>query len=245
MTYIFIFIAPLLNFLLFESFFFKAGLFYAALAVSDILLLIAVRQISGRRITSLEFWNFSIFPVLFSTALAAYSLFVVNQLITQILFAVSLCFNYLYLKNIYRGERHEFLESISSFGNLLTMFFSFSVIYGMASFLGWPIWILSLGSTGAALLVIYQIFWAIRIRNANTLAFIMLIGLLLTQLVWAIYFLPFNFNALGLIATVCYYLIIGLVKLSLAEKLTSRSLKFYLALGILFFALIFLTAKWA
>jgi hypothetical protein len=245
MTYFFIFITPMVNFLLFEAFFFRAGLFFWVLAISNLLLLLAVTRITGKRITSWEFWNFSIFPVLFSSSLAVYSLLVVNQIVVQLLFVISLGFNYFYLKNIYRGERNEFLENISSYGNLLTMFFSLSSIYGLASFLGWPIWMLALGATAIIFVIVYQIFWANQIKADNVLAYVSLISLLLTQLIWAIYFLPFNYNALGLIATICYYLIIGLVKLTLAEKLTNRNLKLYLALGSVFLILIFLTAKWA
>jgi hypothetical protein len=244
MTYLFIFITPILNFVLYESFVFKAALFYSAIAVSNILLLVAVRIITKKKIITKEFWNFSIFPILFSSALAAYSLLIVNHLIIHLLFVLNLFFNYFYLKNIYRGEQKDFLENISSYGNLLTVFFSFSVIYGLESFLGLPIWLLVLCSAILIILVIYQIFWANKVKAESSLAYIFLAGVLMTEIVWSVYFLPFNFNTLGLIATICYYLLIGFIKLSFAEKLTGRAIKLYLASGLIFLIIILLTTKW-
>ncbi len=244
MTYLFIFITPLLNFLLFEAFFFRADLFYAALIISNLLILVAVRRITGKKITSGEFWSFSILPLLFSSSLGIYSLLVVSHVIIQLLFVLNLGFTFFYLKNIYRGEQPDFLENISSYGNLLTVFFIFAGIYGLEEFQGWPIWILILGLAALLVIVVYQILWANRIKAQNILAYIFLITLLLVQLAWAIYYLPFNYNTLGLIATIFFYLIIGFIKLSLADKLTRRNLKLYLGSGIVFLLLVFLTAKW-
>jgi hypothetical protein len=243
-VYFFIFLTPFVNFIIFETFFFKAGLFYAALAVSQLFLLVAVRVITGKRIISGEFWSFSIFPLLFSGSLAAYSLLLVNHVAIHFLFAINLFFTYFYLKNIYRGGQKEFLENISSFGNLLVIFFSFSVIYGLESFLGLPIWLLILGSAALVILLVYQIFWANAIKAENVLAYVFLSGLLLTEIAWAVYFLPFNYNTLGLLVTICYYLLIGFTKLSLGEKLTNRQIKLYLVSGLVSFLLILSTAKW-
>jgi Protein of unknown function (DUF5656) len=244
MIYLFIYLTPLLNFILFEAFFFRAGLFYGALLFSDILLAIAVQRLTGKKISSREFWNLTIFPLLFSSSLAAYSLLIVSHAVIQLLFLVNLLFNFLYLKNISRDAQGDFLENISSYGNLLTVFFCFSLIFGLESFLGISIWILILCSAAAVILVFYQIFWANKIRSENNPAYIILAGLLLTELAWAIYFLPFNYNVLGLLAAICYYLLIGFIKLSMADKLTGRNIKLYLVSGFAFLILILLTAKW-
>jgi hypothetical protein len=245
MVYFLIFLTPLLNFFLSEAFAFRAGLFFISLALTNIFYLVAVRVITGKKINTRDFWNFSIFPILFSSSLSIYSLLIVNHVIVHFLFVINFIFGYFYLKNIYRGEQKDFLENISSYGNLLTVFFLFSMIFGLESFLGWPIWILILCSSAAIILVIYQILWANKAKAENILAYVFLAGLILAQLCWAIYFLPFNFNTLGLLATICYYILIGFIKLSLANKLTARSIKLYLASGFIFLILILLTTKWA
>jgi hypothetical protein len=218
------------------------SLFYPALLVSIFLILLAVRIITGKKITQKEFWNFSILPVLFSSSLAVYSLLLVNQAVIHLLFLLNLLISYFYLKNIYPGKPN-FLENISSYGNLLVIFFSFSAIYGLEAFLGPPLWILILSAAAVVILAVYQIFLANKLSVSP--AYIFLVALLLAQLAWAIYFLPFNYNALGLIAVICYYPLIGLFKLSLVGKLTARSVKFYLISGLAFLILILLTTKWA
>jgi hypothetical protein len=245
MVYFLIFLTPFLNFILLEAFAFKASLFFISLTLINIFYLVAVRIITGKKMSTRDFWNFSIFPILFSSSLAIYSLLVVNHTIIHFLFVLNFIFGYFYLKNIYRGKQDDFLENISSYGNLLTVFFLFSIIFGLGSFLGWPIWILILCVAGAIILVIYQILWANKVKAENILAYVFLSGLILAQICWAIYFLPFNFNTLGLVAAVCYYLLIGFIKLSLANKLTNRSIKLYLASGFIFLLLILLTTKWA
>jgi hypothetical protein len=245
MVYLYLILTPLVNLALFEAYSFKSGFFYVALAISNLLLLVSVRQITQKKILSREFWNYSIFPVLFSSLLAAYSLLVVNTFVVQFLFLLNLVFSYYYLNNIYRSSKPDFLENISAYGNLLVIFFLFAGIYGFESFLGWPIWLLILAAAAIVSLVIYQVMWSNNIKTVNIFAYVFLTALLLVEISWAVYFLPFSYNTLGLIVAICYYLLIGFIKLSLAEKLTPRSSRMYLVAGFVFLTLILLTTKWA
>jgi hypothetical protein len=245
MAYFFIILTPIITFFLNEAFLFKVNLFYLSLGLTVLSYLVATGVITGKKPSSLDFWNFSIFPVLFSCSLSVYSLLIVNHAIIHFLFFLNLFISYFYFKNIYRGEKNDFLENISAYGNLLTIFFSFSVIYGLEFFLSWSIWILILCSSIIVIAIAYQIFWANRIVIKTSAAYIFLCGLLLAQLAWAVYFLPFNFNALGLIITICYYVLIGFIKLSLANKLTMRSVKMYLISSSVFIILLLLTIRWA
>jgi hypothetical protein len=245
MTYLFIYLTPLINTLLFEAFFFKASFFYIALILSNLLLLLAIRRITGKKINTADFWNFGILPFIFSNFLAIYSLLIVNHYVIQLLFALNFFFTLYYLKNIYKGEKGSFLENISSYGNFLGIFFSFAVIYGLRAFLDTSIWILVLAAAFVIILVVHQTFWAYKIRFTAGIIYIFISCLAIIQIAWAIYFLPFNYNALGLILAICYYVLIGLIKSSFAGKLTSRNLKLYLISGLGSILIILLTAKWA
>ena len=245
MTYLFIYLTPLINFLLFEVFFFKASFFYTTLLLSNLFLALAITRITGKKINTVEFWNFCILPLIFSNFLAAYSLLVVNHYIIQFLFVINLFFILLYLKNIYQGERGGFLENFSSYSNFLAIFFSFSVIYGLKVFLDMPVWILVLVAAVVIVLVIHQIFWAYKVRFEASIIYTLISCLVLVQIAWAIYFLPFNYNTLGLILAICYYMLIGLIKSSFGGKLTSRNLKLYLISGLGSILILLLTAKWA
>jgi hypothetical protein len=244
MTYLFIFLIPLVNFFIFEAFFLRPKLFYAALIVSSFLFLLAVKKITGKKTKDKEFWNFSILPILFSGSVAAYSLLITNHFFVHLLFLLNFAFSFYYLKNIYQGKQGEFLENISSYGNFLIVFFSFSVIYGLKTFLNVPVWILISVAAVVMILIISQIFWANKVTSRSNTIFIFIACLILTQLAWVLYFLPFNYNALGLILAICYYVLIGMIKLCLSEKLTARNIKLYLISGLSGIFLILLTAKW-
>lgn len=245
MTYFFIYLTPLVNTLLFEAFFFRASFFYIALASSNVLMFLAIAVVTRKKINSAEFWNFLILPFIFSNFLAVYSLLIVNQYIIQFLFALNFFFTVFYLKNIYKGKMGGWLENISSYGNFLAIFFSFSAIYGLKAFLNTQLWILVLAATVVTILIVHQTFWACKIRFQSGFAHILISCLIIIQIAWALYFLPFNYNTLGLILAICYYMLIGLTKASFAEKLTSRNLKLYLVFGLGSILIILLTAKWA
>ena len=245
MIYLFIYLTPLANILLFEAYFFRADFFYIAVVISDLLLILAVAMITGKKIKSADFWNFCIFPVIFSSALAAYSLLIVNHILIQGLFALNLVLIVYYLRNIYRGEKTAFLENISSYGNFLAVFFSFSVIFGLKAFLNASIWVLVLAAAAVIILVIHEILWSYKVNFKSALPFIFIGCLVVAQIAWAIYFLPFNFNTLGLILTIGYYVMIGLIKANFGAKLTARNLRHYIISGLSCLIIVLLTAKWA
>jgi len=188
MAYFFIFLTPLINLALFELFFFRNSLFYWCLIISIALILVSVQIISGKKIFSRDYWNFCIFPVLFSGSLAAYSLLQVGNFTIQLLYLFDAIFIFYYLKNIYAGQRDEFLENISSYGNFFTIFFSFAAIYGLSDFLGAPVWILVLAAAAIITLIIYQIFWVNRVSLAAASTFMLLSCLTLIEIGWALFF---------------------------------------------------------
>lgn len=245
MAYLLIYLIPLANTVLFEAFFFRAGFFYIAIALSNVLMLLAIAGVTRRKINSVEFWNFFILPFIFSNFLAIYSLLLANQYLIQFLFALNLFFTFFYLKNIYKEGKGRWLENISSYGNFLAVFFSFSAIYGLKAFLNTEIWILALAAAVVAILIVHQAFWACKVRFQSGFAYVLISCLIIVQIAWALYFLPFNYNTLGLILAICYYMLIGLTKASFAEKLTNRNLKLYLVFGLGSIIIILLTAKWA
>lgn len=244
MTYFFIFLTPFISLALFELFFFRASLFYLAAILLGAWIVLAVKQVTGRKILDKELWNVSLLPLLLSSALAAYSILLVRGAATQLLFLADAIFLGYYLKNVYRGASQEFLENISASGSFLTVFFLFAAAYGLKVFLGIQIWVLILIMGAAVFLCAYQLFWASKIEWQKQSSYLLLICLVLTQLGWALYFLPFNYNFLGLILAICFYLLVGLVRPFLRGNLTAKTVKLYLFFGLASLAVIFLAAKW-
>jgi len=86
--------------------------------------------------------------------------------------------------------------------------------------------------------------WANRIDLKIGFFYILIISLVLTELTWSASFLTLNFYILGLILAVCYYILIGLTRFHLLDKLTKRLVKLYLFYGFGSILIVLLTANW-
>lgn len=248
--YIFVFLTPIITLLLLELFFFYPKFFYISLILVNLLIVISIKKITNPKTSLVNMLNSLILPILFSTSLMIYSILLTSKFFIHFLFIVNFFFIYYYLKNIYLKGRESseaigFFENVSSYGNFLTLFFTFSAIYGMKSFLNTPIWPLVLIMAIIVLLVIYESLWTNRLKTNKNIIYIFLICLILTQIAWSIYFLPLNYNTLGLTLAICYYILIGVVRFFLRKTLDKKTIKLYLIFGLLSIVLIFLTASWA
>ena len=197
-----------------------------------------------------KWWNYLILPAVMSTLVLAYSVFMSRQLLIQLLFVFNLAFLYLYLRQVYYYLLNPLayevfsIENISSGANWLSFFFLAATVYGLQSFLNLPILWLALVILAVTALIIYQIIWANKIELKIVLPYLLISCLILVELSWSISFLPFNYNISGLALAICYYVIIGLVKNHLLDKLDAKRLRMYLLLGSISLFLILFTAKW-
>ncbi len=241
---------PILILILFEVFFFYPGMFYVSLVLANLLIFFAITQFSKASNADKERWNYLILPVCLVTSLAVYSTLLTNKIIVQTLFVLNIVLLYYYLRSVYyyliypAGYTPGTIENFSSFANLLVIFWSASVIYGFQSFLNLPIWLLIIVMLAAASLVIYQVLWSNKIDIKKSLIYILVGCLILVELSWAASFLPFNYNITGLIIAICYYMLIGLIRFYLLNKLDKKVVRFYLGLGLSSIILIILTAQW-
>ncbi|MDO8667968.1 MAG: hypothetical protein Q7K35_02605 [bacterium] len=241
---------PLLIFLLQEVYFFYPRFIYIAAVLAVLLIFFIVWQFGRASEIDKQWWNYLILPVIMSVSVMAYSVFISNKLIIQLLFIFNLIFLYLYLRHVYYYLLNPLayevlsLESLSSYVNWLAFFLLASTFYGLESFLNLPIFWLVLIMIGATVLLIYQIIWVNKIELKNGLPYILISCLILVELFWSISFLPFNYNIAGLSLAICYYVIIGLVKNYLLDRLDAAKIKMYLILGLVSLLLILFTARW-
>lgn len=241
---------PLLVFLLQEIYFFYPRLIYVIAVLAILLIFFVVWQFSRASIVDSQWWNYLILPAIMSMAVMAYSVLISNKLVIQLLFIFNIVFLYLYLRQVYyyllNPPAYEVfsLENISSYINWLTFFLLAAMVYGLESFLNLPIFWLVLIMISAAALLVYQIIWANKIEFRVGLPYILISCLILVELFWSVSFLPFNYNIAGLSLAVCYYIIIGLVKNYLLDKLDAVKVKTYLILGLISLFLVLFTAKW-
>ncbi|MBU1684290.1 hypothetical protein KKC56_02385, partial [Patescibacteria group bacterium] len=129
-------------------------------------------------------------------------------------------------------------------GNFLTFFFTSSVIYGLQSFIHAPIWMLMIIITPIIFLMTYNILWINEINNKENFIFILINYLILAEITWSLSFLPLNYHIIALILSICYYVLVNLLKLYLKNILTYKTIKLYLISGCAGIILILLTAQW-
>lgn len=241
---------PLLIYVLDEIYFFYPKLIYVAAVLINLLIFFAVWQFCRASQVDKQWWNYLILPAVMSTAIMAYSVFLSAKPVIQLLFVLNLMFLYFYLRHIYyyllNPSLYEIfsIENISSYISWLSFFLLSATIYGLESFLNLPIFSLALIMLAATALIVYQIIWANKIEFKRGLPYILISCLILVELCWSISFLPFNYNIAGLCLALCFYVVSGLVKNQLLDKLDATRVKMYLILGSVSLFLILFTARW-
>ncbi|MFH1823053.1 MAG: hypothetical protein ABH830_05130 [Patescibacteria group bacterium] len=225
-------------------------IFYFSIIFNTFLIFLSVWLFIKNSQDKKDWWNFSLLPVLFHISIAFYATLLNQRIIVHLLYILVFIFTYFYFRNIYAflvkpdTYKPRTLENISSYGNFLVIFFSFATIYGLQSFLNSPVWLLMLISIFFISLVVYNVIWANKIDYKIGLIFILICTLILVEIGWSLSFLPLNYNVLGLIIAICYYMLIGLVRFYLNNNLVKNILKVYLSLGIITIIIILFTASW-
>ncbi len=244
-------ITPVFIFSLFELFlvYQSRNFLYFAAILSCLLIFITTKFIVGRDFGS-RFFNYSILPALFVLSSFFYFLFLHSKIFLQLVFFVNLIFLYFYFKNLFllfnyaKFEKRDYFNNVFFYASFLVVFFFSSSFFGMLSLLGisvWPLIILVLPIFG---MLAYNIIWINKINLRLGLLYILLVCVVFFELTWVLSFLPFNYNILGLILAIFYYMFSGLLKFHLKNILNSKLVKVYLSLGFLSIIIILLTAKW-
>lgn len=243
-------IVPLIVYLLDEIYFFRPKFIYAAVFLIIIFLFFAAWSFCRASKNDKQWWNYLILPSAMSISTAVYSVFLSSKSVIQILFFLNLLFLYFYLRHIYYYLLNPALyevfsiENISSYLSWFSFFMISAVIYGLQSFLNISVSILAIIILAFSFLIIYQIFWAYKIEFEKSKLYIFISCLILAELYWSISILPFNYNISGLCLAVCFYVVSGLVKNYLLDKLDRKAVKMYLSVGVSSLFLILLTASW-
>src|SRR3989339_110018 len=159
-------------------------------------------------------------------------------------------FIYFYFRAIYyylvKTELYQvyFLQNLSSYGNFLAFYFCVSAVYGLNAFLKVSIWILIILLMLVIMAIMYQILWTYKIDLKTGYFYILLVCLVLVEIAWVASFLTLSYYVLGLLLAQCYYILTGIIKLHLRNRLSNRNLKLYLIYGFLSIFLVLLTARW-
>ncbi len=242
---------PVLCFLLLEIYAIYPKTFFYSLALSLVIISVSIFVLTKKSQTEHARWyNFLILPFFFLLSSSFYTTLLRSNFLVQLTLIISTLFLYFYYKNIYyyllrpKYYRETALENISSYGNFLIMFFAFSTFFGFQSFLNLKVWILILVSIPMIWLVTYQVMLTNKTPFKDSLVYIFLNTIILLELFWAASFLPLNYNGIGLILAICFYMLIGIIRFNLKGKAGEKKIKFYLIFGIISILAIILSSKW-
>ena len=234
-----------------EIMYFWPPMIYVAAAMSAIIILFAVRQISRAGQKREKFYIFFILPAIFALSTILFST-IVSRLLAQILYGVNAVFLYLYFRHLYyflhyprfARKSEESLRNLSSFGNFLAVFFASSAVYGLQSLLNVRIWILIFPLLVVLFSASFQVLRSNRIDRRQGIFYALVVSLVLVEAAWTVSFLPLNHYVTGSMMAIFYYMAINLTRFHLLNTLDNKTIKKYLTLGFLCLILIVLTARW-
>lgn len=248
-----IFLSSLLIFLLFEAISIWPQNF---LIFGAVMLLIGVSIsffILQKKSSALDKLLFLVTPVFFILSAILANMFF-DDPFHKTAFAIAIsAIIFLYLENLFAyfytpAKYHIYsLENISGYINLISVFFIAFFAYGIKVLFGMNIyWIVAIGiaSFAAIALFNYQALWLNRILHMEAKKHIFLAGFILAEIYFVIFFLPGSYYVAGLIFALAYYVLIGIIRYKLMDKLEKKIALKYLSIGSLMLLLILLTTKW-
>jgi len=241
---------PLLIWLGTQVFLAYPTMIYVVIVVSVLLIFFALWQFARASSVDKAWWNFLILPALLVLSVIVYSSLQTAGWFVQFLFFLNLVICYLFFRFSYYyllnplSYKISSIENLSLYGNFLIFFFIAASLFGFQLFLNAPAWLSTLAVALFSALIVYQVFWANKIKIRGNLFFLLVLVLILAELAWAISFLPLDNNIAGFTLAIFYYMMIGLVRMELVSGLSKDKLRFYLGFGFTSIVIILLTARW-
>lgn len=205
----------------------------------------------GNKPLHLAWLKFLILPLLFWSGLLFYISLIpysglVLTLFVQFWFFLGLWFLFAYLrqaKKLLSGEENN-LELWFSVFSFLSVFLLAAAVYGWQSFLAWPTWPLALGLTAAASLLCYELIWLNSPDKSPERLLSLAIPFTFLQMVWVLFFLPFDYHILALLFVLYFYLSTSLVTFYLRRTLEKKTIRQLLVFFGICLAFVMLLVKW-
>ncbi len=232
-----------------EIFLFKPDFLFVALGLGLLIITVGVRFLIKKH--NFQFWPlFVLTPALFYLSFSFYSAIIVSPFWIQIIFLFNAWFVFSYLKNIYyysafnAPERKENLRRLVLSGAFLSTFALAANLYGLPIFLSWPFIFLLLSFIVISLALFGQfLIFTDRIDRTQKIFFGLSV-LTLAEFAGVLFFLPLNYNILGLLVALVFYFLILLDDWRVADRLNWKNLRWPIIIGALIIILILLSARW-
>ncbi|OGL83255.1 hypothetical protein A3B32_02055 [Candidatus Uhrbacteria bacterium RIFCSPLOWO2_01_FULL_53_9] len=220
------------------------------LALTVLVVVLGLGMLSGWG-ADLERWGvIAITPALFVSAAVAFMLFVQDTWLLVVIATTTAIFIALFLEHVFRfifapGLYQPYaLEHTSIVLHIASVYFFTTMFYGLNMFLHVPIWILALIFFVLAMAYVYETLWVSKIPAATAVTVSLLGAWLLVQLFVAVSFLPTSFFVDAALISVAFYVLLGVLRARLLQRLSELAMRRYAYGGGALAALILFTAKW-
>ncbi|OGY44903.1 MAG: hypothetical protein A2729_03935 [Candidatus Buchananbacteria bacterium RIFCSPHIGHO2_01_FULL_39_14] len=241
---------PILILILIEILLQKPRQIYWLVPFACFLIILSLFQLTGKKIKNEKFWRYLITPILFFLSGTTFFVFLDGIYFRQgvaialvIALAVYLEVIFLWFCERLKYQAHS-LENISVHLNLVTIFLTASSLVGLVIFIGLPLWLMIIIFVFFVTLLNYELIWSSGVAPKLGWLYSLVITLAMTEIFWAVNFLPTSVYVDGLIISLSYYLITGLARNWLIGVKEKKVIKRYLFVSLICLLIVFLTAKW-
>ncbi|MFA5130968.1 MAG: hypothetical protein WC467_00930 [Patescibacteria group bacterium] len=232
-----------------EIFLFRPDFFFVSLGLALLIIAYTVRALVKKG--SQKFWPiYIVAPAVFYLSFSFYSAIISSHVWIQLIFLLNAWFVYSYLKNIYyhfsfsAPEREIKLRRLLISGAFLSTFALAANLYGLTVFLNWP-FILLLASFIILSIFIFGQFFMFQTKSSHDeRLFLGLNVLILAEFAGVFFFLPLNYNVLGLLVAIIFYLLLLFNEWREENRLDFKNLKWPIIITTLIFIVVLLTARW-
>lgn len=243
-------IVPLLVWFLNQTFFSEPSLFFIALTLGALLIILSVKYLVPK---DKAFWlPYITPPLLFFISLAGYSAVIVGNFWLQLISILIVWFLFIYFRSLYyyfaapnkRSQWTARLDNLLLSGGFLTAFSAAAFLFDLPAFFDLPFYflLLSIGLLSSLLFLQFYLFPKEGSQPTTSLSIISV--LILIELTAVFSLLPLNFNLLGLFFAIAFYVCLMIVRLAENGILNRRALKLPLILGAIIIIILLLTARW-
>lgn len=246
---LYLILIPFSLWLLDEIFFFKPGFFFVSLGLGLLIITLGVHTLIKDH--GSKFWPaFILPPALFFLSFSFYSAIIASQFWIQVIFLFNVWFVFSYLKNIYyyfsfgAPERESKLRRLLASGAFLSTFAFASNLYGLPIFLSWPFFLLLIAFMIICLALFGQFFVFTKKIEREQKVFLGINILVLAEFAGVLFFLPLNFNILGLLVALVFYFLVLLNDFREEHRLNFKNVKWPLIILSAVIILTLLSARW-
>ena len=226
-----------------------ANWIWQALVVFVFLFLMLVHLLRGK-IFKLEFLFWLI--ILISLVFAAFLILMTLETywLSQFVVFITALIAFIYLKNIYvflyKSENYQTnaLEHITSYVNLMSLFFFFTAGFYFLIFLSWPLWIPLVGVGIALFILSLARFWSHKVAFKKSLVYSVVFGLIFVELFWVVSYLPISNIVAGFVAAVIYFTLINLATQFIGSQLQKKYVIKQISITGGALLIVLLTAQW-